>query len=149
MTPIRRLHRAAIAGLLALAGLAGTGGADALAAEPADEFSERVLAALNGYRASRGVPALARSPALSSLAAEHSAAMAARARPSHDGFAQRFERSGADLCVENVARGFKVPEQVIVGWRGVATHHANMLEPKVRVAGVARSGAYVTFFACG
>jgi uncharacterized protein YkwD len=114
-----------------------------------DDYAPRVLAALNDYRLSRGLPALALSPALVALAAQHSSSMAAFGRPSHDGFAQRFERSGADLCVENVARGFKIPEQVIGGWRGVATHHANMLDAKVRYAGVARSGAFVTFFACG
>ena len=119
---------------------------------PADgsaaDYAARVVYALNAYRAEKGLPALLPSPALATLAAEHSTDMASRKRPSHDGFAQRFERTGADLCVENVAQGFRIPEQVIIGWRHVATHHRNLLEPRVRYLGLANNGLYVTFFAC-
>lgn len=116
--------------------------------EPPPDYAARVLGAINGYRASRGLPPLERALGLESLAAEHSAAMAARRRPSHDGFAARFDRTSGDLCVENVAAGFRVAEQVIDGWRAVATHHRNLLESRVRYAGVANSGLFVTFFAC-
>lgn len=122
------------------------------AAEPAGavptDYAERVLHALNTYRQDKGLPALATSPALVALAASHSSTMAARQRPSHDGFAQRFETTSGTLCVENVAQGFRVPEQVMHGWRRVATHHRNLLEPRVRYVGVANDGLYVTFFAC-
>ena len=140
--------------LLALAGLAaGPSSAASPAAQQASDagapgYAERVMHAVNAYRAEKGLPALLRAPALVTLAAEHSSGMAARKRPSHDGFAQRFERTGAELCVENVAQGFRVPEQVLIGWRTVATHHRNLLEPRVRYLGLANSGLYVTFFAC-
>jgi uncharacterized protein YkwD len=114
----------------------------------ASDYAARVMYAVNAYRAEKGLAALLPSPALATLAAEHSSDMASRKRPSHDGFAQRFERTGAELCVENVAQGFRIPEQVITGWRHVATHHRNLLEPRVRYLGLANTGLYVTFFAC-
>ncbi len=141
----------------ALLALALLGASLARAAGPApqppgdgspSDYAARVMYAVNAYRAEKGLAALLPSPALSTLAAEHSSDMASRKRPSHDGFAQRFERTGAELCVENVAQGFRIPEQVILGWRHVATHHRNLLEPRVRYLGLANTGLYVTFFAC-
>lgn len=114
---------------------------------PAD-YADRVLATVNHYRESKGLLALRVSPRLSLLAAQHSAAMAAVRKPSHNGFADRFDRSGADLCVENVAHGFRIPEQVIIGWRKVATHHRNLLEPRVGYVGLANHGLFITYFAC-
>ena len=147
-------HATTIA-LLALAGLACTPcrAAGPHPRQPADsaappDYAARVLYAVNTYRVEKGLPALLPSPALLALAAEHSSEMAARKRPSHDGFARRFDRTGAELCVENVAQGFKVPEQVLSGWRTVSTHHRNLLEPRVRYLGLANTGLFVTFFAC-
>ncbi len=142
------------AALLALAALGARpcGAAGPAPGQAADggtnDYAERVMQAVNAYRAEKGLAALLPSPALAALAAAHSSDMAARKRPSHDGFAQRFERTGAELCVENVAQGFRVPEQVIIGWRHVTTHHRNLLEPRVRYLGLANTGLYVTFFAC-
>lgn len=152
---MNRLSRhAAPSALLAWALLgAGTSGAAGPAPQPAadggaSDYAARVVYAVNAYRIEKGLPALLPAPALALLAAQHSSDMATRKRPSHDGFAQRFERTGAELCVENVAHGFRVPEQVLVGWRTVATHHRNLLEPRVRYLGLANTGLYVTFFAC-
>lgn len=152
--PSPHAAKTAMATLMALAGLAaGPCSAAGPAARQASDagapdYAARVLHALNAYRVEKGLPALLPAPALVALAAEHSSEMAARKRPSHDGFAQRFERTGAELCVENVAQGFRVPEQVLIGWRTVATHHRNLLEPRVRYLGLANTGLYVTFFAC-
>ena len=147
-------QHAALHALLALA-LLGAGPAAAAGPAPqapgdgsASDYAARLMYAVNAYRAEKGLAALLPSPALATLAAEHSSDMASRKRPSHDGFAQRFERTGAELCVENVAQGFRIPEQVIIGWRHVATHHRNLLEPRVRYLGLANTGLYVTFFAC-
>jgi uncharacterized protein YkwD len=147
-------RQVALRALLALAWL-GAGPASAAGPAPqlpgdgsASDYAARLMYAVNAYRAEKGLPALLPSPALATLAAEHSTDMASRKRPSHDGFAQRFERTGAELCVENVAQGFRIPEQVITGWRHVATHHRNLLEPRVRYLGLANTGLYVTFFAC-
>ncbi|WP_325424462.1 CAP domain-containing protein [Aquabacterium sp.] len=119
----------------------------ARAASDAD-YADRVLATLNAYRQSQGLPVLKVSAALAALAAEHSTTMAARGKPSHDGFAGRFERTSGTLCVENVAQGFKIPEQVLIGWKRVSTHHRNVLEPRVGYVGVVADGLFVTYFAC-
>lgn len=144
------LHAALLAGATWAAGSSvAAGPAPGPAGEGGtNDYAERVTQAVNAYRVEKGLPALLPAPALMALAAEHSSDMAARKRPSHDNFAQRFERTGAELCVENVAQGFRIPEQVIVGWRHVATHHRNLLEPRVRYLGLANTGLYVTFFAC-
>jgi uncharacterized protein YkwD len=107
-----------------------------------------VLDALNLYRRTQGLPALAAAPGLERLAEGHSAAMAGQGRLNHDGFAQRFDSSGGELCVENVAQGHRSAEQLIQGWRAVSTHHRNLLEPRVAFAGVGSRGRYVTFLAC-
>jgi uncharacterized protein YkwD len=143
----RMSRHSAVALALVLAATAAASAAEA-AAPDAQGYADRVLGALNAYRHDKGLPALTVSPALVGLAARHSADMAARQRPSHDGFAQRFEATGAELCVENVAQGFRVPEQVLNGWRRVPTHHRNVLEQRVRYVGIAASGLYATFFAC-
>lgn len=144
---MRALHRLLSIGLC-LAGPAVLAQAVTTATPPLPDYAERVLATINGYRLTHGLPVLLPSPALAALAAEHTAAMAARKRPSHDGFAQRVDRTGGDLCVENVAQGFRVPEQVLMGWRGVVTHHRNLLEPRVRYVGLAYQDGFVTYFAC-
>ena len=123
-------------------------GAVAAPVEPAVDYADRVLSSLNDYRASQGLAPLRADSRLSQLAAEHSVAMASQGKPSHDGFRARFVRAGGYVCVENVAAGFRVPEQVTMGWRGSPAHHRNLLEPRVRVVGVANQGSFVTYFAC-
>lgn len=117
-------------------------------AAPPVDYADRVLSSLNHYRASQGLAPLRVAHTLSTLAAEHSTGMATKGRPSHDGFPQRFARAGGYLCVENVAHGFRVPEQVTLGWRGSPAHHRNLLDSRVRYVGVANEGWFVTFFAC-
>lgn len=139
------VRRAAIASLLAAASTL-----PAALAAPDTGYADQVWATLNAYRVSKGLPPLEPSPALTRLAAEHSANMLSLRRPSHDGFAGRFERAGdSTLCVENVAHGFRLAEQVVSqGWRKVPTHHRNLLETRVRYAGIVSDELYVTFFAC-
>jgi uncharacterized protein YkwD len=146
-----KLSRQIVRGVLLCCGLglAGPAALDAQArADGPSDYAQRVLQALNAYRAEKGLPALLHSPALHAVAATHSDEMAARQRPSHEGFAQRVERTGGELCVENVAHGFRVPEQVLAGWRRVSTHDRNLLEPGVRYVGMANHGLYITYFAC-
>lgn len=143
---MKRLAATLAASLLTFA--ASAGDASHASYTTADEYATRVLSAVNRYRESAGLPSLQTQPALRRLAAEHSSGMAQVRRPSHDGFARRFARAGGYVCVENVAQGFRVPEQVILGWRASPDHHRNLLEPRVRFVGVASEGSFVTFFAC-
>jgi uncharacterized protein YkwD len=111
-------------------------------------YAERVLAVVNDYRERQGLMPLQPSAALERIALPHSLAMAAAGRASHGSFNERFERSGSELCVENIAAGRGRPEQVVAGWRGSPEHDRNLLEPRVRWVGVASVEGYTTLFAC-
>jgi uncharacterized protein YkwD len=69
-------------------------------------------------------------------------------RLSHDGFRDRFDRTRARVCVENVGMNFPHAEAQLDGWRASPGHHRNLLEPKVARMGIARANTYVAFFAC-
>ena len=56
--------------------------------------------------------------------------------------------AGAKVCVENLGWNYPTPEGLLEGWQLSATHHRNLLEPRVARMGLAASGDYVTFFAC-
>jgi uncharacterized protein YkwD len=117
----------------------------------ADRFDDDLLVLINRYRSAKGLKALASSPRLSGLAAEHSQAMREQDRMSHEGFEGRFNRAAAEgdrSCVENVAWNHPTPQSLFDDWRRSPGHNRNMLERKINRAGIVRSGAYVTFFAC-
>lgn len=111
-------------------------------------FAQQVLARVNAYRGSRGLGLLQPDAALARIAAEHSQRMAQRQRIGHDGFAQRFERTGRRLCVETLAADFDQEAALLAGWLASPAHHDKLLEPQVRDVGVASVGGYVTLLAC-
>ena len=119
---------------------------DPPAARP--DLASAVLAEVNRYRVSRGLGPLAADARLQAITGAHALAMAQQGWLSHGGFQQRFDRSGARLCVENVAAGTLQPEQVVAAWRQSPEHHRNLLEPRVQVAGVASQGTVVSLLAC-
>ena len=117
-------------------------------AAEASDLAAAVLAEVNLYRTSKGLSTLAADPRLQAIAQAHSQAMAQQGRLSHGGFQQRFDSSGARLCVENLAAGTLQPAQVVAAWRRSPEHHRNLLEPRVQAAGVAATGSVVSLLAC-
>jgi len=117
-------------------------------ASEAPDLATAVLAEVNLYRTSQGLVPLAADARLQAIAQTHSQAMAQQGRLSHGGFQQRFDRSGARLCVENLAAGTLQPARVVAAWRRSPEHHRNLLEPRVQVAGVAATGSVVSLLAC-
>ena len=111
-------------------------------------FADQVLVAVNHYRAQRALAAWQPDEALVAIALDHSRLMAARSRLGHDGFDRRFQQARSGLCVETLAAGFSHADALVMGWRQSPTHHANLLEPKARRAGVASVDGYVTLLAC-
>jgi uncharacterized protein YkwD len=111
-------------------------------------YAQRLADLINQYRLQHGLGPLALAAELSTIAAEHAAHMAEQRHLSHDGFRDRFDRSHAKICVENVGWNFPFPEAQLDGWRASPGHHRNLLEPKVTQMGVAVARSYVTFFAC-
>lgn len=107
-----------------------------------------LLQLINDYRAHQGLVRWRVEPGLQALAQSASREMAALRRASHDGFSHRFERSGALLCVEVIARGRMPPAQAVGLWRRSPEHHRNLLEPRVHWAGVASFDGFTTVLAC-
>lgn len=123
----------------------------ALHAGPADEqadWAARALQAVNQARQAQGLSELEASPELQAIALDHSRSMAAAGRLTHDGFQSRFDRTRRDLCVENVAAGTTRPATLVAAWNRAPQHRRNLYEPRLRRAGLAGVGAYVTLFAC-
>lgn len=123
-------------------------GADGPSGAEASPYARHMAQLINEYRSSKGLSALELVADLSGLAWEHSSQMAEERRLSHAGFRDRFDRTRARICVENVGVNFPHAEAQLDGWRASAGHHRNLLEPKVARMGIAISHRFVTFFAC-
>jgi len=122
--------------------------ADGPAGSPAGAYAQHLARLINEYRSDRGLSPLQLASDLTALASEHALQMAEQRRLSHDGFRDRFDRTRARVCVENVGVNFPHAEAQLDGWRASAGHHRNLLEPKVARMGIAISHSFVTFFAC-
>ena len=142
--PQRLAQLGAIGLLIALPHLAAPATADECPAA----FAAQVLALVNARRAPLGLPALQAAAELDAIAAEHSRAMAASGRLSHDGFAQRFLRTSGQTCVENLATGLRQPDALVAAWWASPVHQRNLVAPRLQRAGLASVAGYVTFFAC-
>jgi uncharacterized protein YkwD len=117
-------------------------------AQSTDGFDRHLADLINRYRANQGLAPLTVTPDLVTIATEHSTDMAVRRHLSHDGFYDRYNRTGSRICVENVGRNYPTAEALLEGWRQSPEHHRNLLEPKVSRMGIAADARYVTFFAC-
>ena len=107
-------------------------GAAAVSA-PANEesdYSQRLVALVNQYRVSHGLPALIVDATIAGLAREHSAAMAKVGQLNHDDFPSRVRRSGLAMCVENIGWNYRTPAGQFDGWRASPGHNRNMLDPR-------------------
>ncbi len=120
----------------------------AAATETDAGFGTQLVRLINDYRTGQGLGALTLADELAALAHEHSQAMAAQQRLSHDGFQSRFGRAGSPACVENVAWNHPTAQAVFEGWRQSPSHHVNLINPKLKRVGLASHARYVTFFAC-
>jgi len=117
-------------------------------AQSMDGFGRHLADLINRYRENQGLAPLTITQDLVTIATEHSTDMAVRRQLSHDGFNDRYNRTGSRICVENVGRNYPTAEALLEGWRHSPDHHRNLLEPKVSRMGIAADARYVTFFAC-
>jgi uncharacterized protein YkwD len=115
----------------------------------AGRFEDELLVLINRCRSSKKLKALVNTPLYSDLARGHSRDMQEQNSLGHDGFNDRFRRAaGARSCVENVGWNHETPQSLFNGWKDSPGHRENMLNRKIHGAGISKSGAYVTFFAC-
>ena len=142
-----QIMAAALLSALALGGLVPA--ARAAEPNPGTASVQRMAELVNAYRVRRGLRALEIDATLSSLALEHSGAMAKAGRMSHDDFPSRARRSGLALCVENVGWNFRSPDAQVDGWRASPGHDRNLLDRRVERMGVGVASDYVTLIACG
>jgi uncharacterized protein YkwD len=122
-----------------------------LLAQPAlaGQFEDELLVMINRYRSTKKLKSLVSSPLYIDLAREHSQTMQEQQNMSHDGFDDRFRRAvDASSCVENVGWNHETPQSLFNDWKKSPGHNRNMLARKISRAGIVKSGAYVTFFAC-
>lgn len=127
----------------------GCGGVDAPVVN--DAFEARVVELVNQQRAANGdLPPLKRVPALDKAARYHAADLGIDNYFAHD----TYDRSGSSLvrvcgtferirqwyewsaAGENIAAGYRSPEEVMAGWMGSDGHRRNILNPDFREIGV-------------
>jgi uncharacterized protein YkwD len=120
----------------------------ASAADADAAFAADLARGINAYRAEHGLKPLAIDTRLTSLARQHSAAMAKSGSMSHAGFEARFRASGYRTCVENVGWNLRTPAAQLDAWRRSPPHDRNLRDPRIARLGLAEHGGYVTMLAC-
>jgi uncharacterized protein YkwD len=111
-------------------------------------YETELLHRINHYRTQNGLNALSFDRILNRLARSHSLYMKKKDILCHDNFQDRFGESGRSSCVENVGWNSPTPGDQLLSWKNSEGHNANLLNRSIRYAGIAKVGAYVTFFAC-
>ena len=111
-------------------------------------YETRLLHRINQYRTENGMNTLSFDRTLNRLARSHSLYMKEKNILCHDNFEARFRECGRSSCVENVGWNSPTPGDQLLAWENSKRHNANLLGSKIRYAGIAKVGAYVTFFAC-
>jgi len=101
---------------------------------------------LNSARAANGLPPLSANPQLAEAARVHAQDMARGGFFSHVGSdkskpSQRVRAQGYSYCyvAENIAQGWKTPEQLMQGWMDSPGHRKNNLSTKASEYGAARA----------
>jgi uncharacterized protein YkwD len=111
-------------------------------------YETELLHQINEYRTANGLNTLSFDHILNTLARNHSRYMNKKNVLCHDNFEDRFRECGRSACVENVGWNSPEADAQLLAWKKSGKHNANLLDKRIRYAGIAKVGAYVTFFAC-
>jgi uncharacterized protein YkwD len=111
-------------------------------------YEERLLTHINQFRKANGLNPLVMDEKLTRLAERHCTYMEGKNVLSHERFNERFRQSERSLCVENVGWNYQTPEDQFRAWKTSREHNKNLLNKEITHTGIARTGTYVTFFAC-
>jgi len=114
----------------------------------ASTYEERLLHLINHYRLINRLNPLSADETLYRLAIEHCKDMNDNNSLNHNAFDERFKQYKRMHCVENVGWNSPAPEDQFNGWKNSRGHNANLLDKRIKYAGIAKAGTYVTFFAC-
>jgi len=141
--PDRRLRLLALAACASVPPESGSThrlSAQAIAAVRLDPAA--AVAALNAYRAGKGLKPVLLDPALAAMAERQAKAMAAGNVLSHDvagPFPARLTESGIDTwkAAENLGGGYMSLAEAMTGWRESPAHDANLLLTEATRFGIA------------
>jgi uncharacterized protein YkwD len=111
-------------------------------------YEQELLNCINQYRIEKGLTPLSFDMTLSKTAKTHSQYMAKNNVLNHADFNDRFRQCKRSLCVENVGWNYTTPESQFKAWKNSQDHNKNMLNKRIRRAGISKVRSYVTFFAC-
>jgi uncharacterized protein YkwD len=111
-------------------------------------YGKELLDIVNNYRTGNHMKPLAFDTKLIALAHDHSSKMHRRDDLNHDGFNERFKKSGRTSCIENVGWNAKTAKEQFLEWKKSRGHDKNMLAEDIRRVGISKEGPYVTFLAC-
>ncbi len=114
----------------------------------ADSYETTLLNQINLYRQENNLAPLQLNEHLNQLAVQHSTFMQQQNELSHKMFKERFRAAKRPSCVENVGWNYQTGSDQFLGWKHSSGHNKNMLAPQMTQVGLAKVGAYVTFFAC-
>ena len=116
--------------------------------ENKSSYETGLLRRINQYRKQNSLNTLSFDRTLNRLARSHSRYMEEKNILCHDNFEDRFRECRRSSCVENVGWNYPTPGAQLLAWENSKGHDTNLLNRKIRYAGIAKVGAYVTFFAC-
>jgi uncharacterized protein YkwD len=128
--------------------LFAVGFTDAAEKNPSSSYEDKLLSHINQYRLQNGLNLLSFDKALQKSAKMHSRHMESTDTLTHRGFDERYKQCGRLLCVENVGWNYMMPEGLFQAWKNSGGHNENMLNKRIKYAGISKIGPYVTFFAC-
>jgi uncharacterized protein YkwD len=127
-----------------------------MAAVPAATADAGLLALVNGYRASQGLPALRSAAALDAAAMAHARDMTSKGFFGHTGsngstVGARVRSQGCSWTgvAENIATGQQTPEAAMTTWLNSPGHRRNIMGPYTQMGQARVGNTWVTVFASG
>ena len=119
---------------------------------PRPDLANQVVDLVNAYRAQRGLPTLAVSPALTAAATWKARHMAAYTYMDHDDPGPPAPRTAAERLAacgypqvgwgENIAMGYATAQDVFNAWLASPPHRENIDDPTYRATGVGSAQSY-------
>lgn len=133
-----------------------TSGTPAMAAAPVATTDADLLALVNSYRASQGLPALRSASALNNAALAHARDMTSRGFFGHTGsngstVGARVRNAGCSWTqvAENIATGQPTPNAAMSTWLNSPGHRRNITGPYSQMGQARVGNTWVTVFASG
>ena len=110
--------------------------------DPREFYAQNVMELVNQQRAANGCPPLAVNQAMTTAAYEHSQDMAVNGYFAHDTpsgvtpWTRMKDLGYTEPAAENIAEGYRTPQEVVNGWMNSPGHRQNILNCSYKAAGV-------------